>query len=185
MIAALGALETVVFDTDGVITDSARLHAAAWKTASDTWPRDHPPTDPGPRRPFDPREDCLRYVDGRPRTDSAASFPAADGMRLPDAGVRRGAASNGGDAGLGLPGKPDQLFLEAARRLGTPAGRTAVAEDALAGVEAGRRGGSGRVVGVDRTPGPDSGAALLRRGAALVVRDLADLLSDGADDAKG
>lgn len=150
VIAALSAVEAVVFDTDEVITDAARLHAAARKTAFDTCLRDHPPSAPDPRRPFDPREDCPRYVDGRPRMDGAASFLAARGMRL-----------------------------------GTPAGRTAVVEDALAGVEADRRGGFGPVVGVDRTPEPDSAAALLRHGADLVVRDLADLLSDGADDAKG
>jgi beta-phosphoglucomutase-like phosphatase (HAD superfamily) len=79
-------------------------------------------------------------------------------------------------------GKPDPaLFLEAARRLGIPARRTAIAEDALAGVEAGRRGGFGLVIGVDRTAGPDSGPALLRHGADVVVRDLVDLLDGEAD----
>lgn len=85
---------------------------------------------------------------------------------------------DGGEAArLGLPGKPDPaLFLEATRRLGTSAEHTAVVEDALAGVEAARRGGFGRVVGVDRARTPATRAALLKHGADLVVDDLAELL---------
>ncbi len=77
-------------------------------------------------------------------------------------------------ARLGLPGKPDPaLFLEAARRLEVPPSEAVVVEDALPGVEAGRRGGFGLVVGVDRT---ESQAAELRHaGADFVVPDLADL----------
>ena len=76
-------------------------------------------------------------------------------------------------AELGLAGKPDPaLFLEAARRLGVEPGRAAVVEDALAGVEAGRRGGFGLVVGVDRTGHAD---ALAAHGADVVVADLASL----------
>ncbi len=71
---------------------------------------------------------------------------------------------------LGLPGKPDPaMFLEAARRLGVPPGRGVVFEDATAGVEAGRRGGFGFVVGV----GEGEHAARLREhGADVVVADL-------------
>jgi len=57
-----------------------------------------------------------------------------------------------------------------ARRLGVEPERAAVVEDALAGVEAGRRGGSGPVVGMDRT---GHAQALLYAGADVVVRDLA------------
>lgn len=185
--------EAVVFDTDGVITDSARVHAAAWKTAFDAFLRDHPPTDPLQRRPFDVRDDYLRHVDGKSRVDGAAAFLASRGVEpsaepavtvaadkerlfterlrehgidaypgtvrllhaLRRAGLPVAAASasrhagelltragvldlfdalvDGGEAArLGLPGKPaPDLFLEAARRLGVPAGRTAVVEDAL------------------------------------------------------
>jgi beta-phosphoglucomutase family hydrolase len=76
-------------------------------------------------------------------------------------------------AALKLPGKPDPaLFLEAARRLGVAPSRGALFEDALAGVEAGRRGGFGLVVGVDRG---DQAEALLRHGADHVVRDLSEV----------
>jgi hypothetical protein len=44
-------VDALVFDTDGVITDSAKVHAATWKTARCTFPAEHPPEDPGPRRP--------------------------------------------------------------------------------------------------------------------------------------
>ena len=77
---------------------------------------------------------------------------------------------------LGLAGKPDPaLFLEAARRLGVAPAQAAVVEDALAGVEAGRRGGFGLVVGVDRTGHTDTLAA---HGADVVVADLAYLEVD-------
>jgi len=81
-------------------------------------------------------------------------------------------------AELGLPGKPaPDTFLEAARRLGVPPARAAMAEDALAGVRAGRAGGFGLVVGVAR--GDTDPASLQAAGADIVVADLAELdLSD-------
>ncbi|MFE9017605.1 HAD family hydrolase [Streptomyces sp. NPDC007808] len=235
---ALRDIRAVVFDTDGVITDSARVHAAAWKTAFDAFLREHPPADPAQRRPFDDRDDYLRHVDGRSRLDGAAAFLASRGAdtsqetvrqvaadkerlfteRLREHGVAafpgtvrlvralRGAGTSvaaasasrharelltragvldlfdvlvdGGEAArLGLPGKPrPDLFLTAVERLGADAGRAAVVEDALAGVEAGRNGGFALVVGVDRAGTGDSGEALRRHGADLVVRDLAELL---------
>jgi beta-phosphoglucomutase-like phosphatase (HAD superfamily) len=64
------------------------------------------------------------------------------------------------------------MFLFAARALGVEPGAAAVFEDALAGVEAGRTGGFGYVVGVDRA---GQGEELRRRGADLVVSDLDEL----------
>lgn len=231
-------VRAVIFDTDGVITDSARVHAAAWKTAFDAHLRAHPPTDPAQRRPFDTRDDYLRFVDGKSRLDGAAAFLASRGVdaaaetvrevaadkerlftqrlrehgvdaypgtvrlvrALRRAGVPVAAASasrhagellsragvldlfdvlvDGGEAArLHLPGKPEpDLFLTAADRLGAPADRAAVVEDAVAGVEAGRRGGFALVVGVDRAADAESGERLRRHGADMVVRDLAELL---------
>lgn len=243
--ACLHSLRAVVFDTDGVITDSARVHAAAWKGAFDPVLS----TVVG-QRPFDPVDDYLRHVDGRARLDGAAAFLESRGLELPlgdpgdapgtdtvrsiaarkeelftaslhthgiaawpgtvrllealrSARVPRAAVSasrhatellslagvlplldavvDGNEAlRLRLPGKPDPaLFVEAARRLGVPARDTAVVEDALAGVEAGRRGGFGLVVGVDRTAGPAEAAALRRFGADVVVTDPGELLTSG------
>jgi beta-phosphoglucomutase family hydrolase len=74
----------------------------------------------------------------------------------------------------GLPGKPaPDMFAFAARALGVDCEDAAVFEDALAGVEAGRAGGFGYVVGVDRTGQADE---LRRHGADIVVSDLEDLV---------
>ncbi|MEM8745690.1 MAG: trehalose-phosphatase [Actinomycetota bacterium] len=73
-------------------------------------------------------------------------------------------------ADLGLPGKPDPaVLLEATRRLGATPERTAVVEDALSGVEAGRRGGFELVIGLDRIGQADELAA---SGADVVLPDL-------------
>ncbi|MEX2199605.1 MAG: HAD family phosphatase, partial [Burkholderiales bacterium] len=81
---------------------------------------------------------------------------------------------DGNDAArLHLAGKPaPDTFLHAAEALGVVPARAAVVEDALAGVEAGRRGGFAAVIGVDRA---GQAAALREHGATLVVRDLGEL----------
>jgi beta-phosphoglucomutase family hydrolase len=77
-----------------------------------------------------------------------------------------------------LAGKPaPDMFLAGAGALGTQPENAAVFEDALAGVEAGRNGRFGFVVGVDRS---GQAQALSERGADVVVSDLADLLQDTA-----
>ncbi|MGI9504160.1 MAG: HAD family hydrolase, partial [Geminicoccaceae bacterium] len=72
-----------------------------------------------------------------------------------------------------LPGKPSpDMFLAAASALSVDPGRAVVVEDAIAGVEAGIRGGFGLVIGVDRTHHPE---ALAEAGAHLVVARLSDV----------
>jgi HAD superfamily hydrolase (TIGR01509 family) len=82
----------------------------------------------------------------------------------------------------GLAGKPSPAtYLWAAKQLGVPADRAVVVEDALTGVGAGRSGGFGLVVGVDRGAGVDE---LKAAGANVVVPDLeelADVLPAGPD----
>jgi HAD superfamily hydrolase (TIGR01509 family) len=74
-----------------------------------------------------------------------------------------------------LKGKPaPDTYLEAARMLGKTAADSAVYEDSLAGVEAGRAGNFGMVIGVDRV---GQSAALYEHGASVVVTDLAELLT--------
>jgi beta-phosphoglucomutase family hydrolase len=74
----------------------------------------------------------------------------------------------------GLPGKPaPDMFLAGAKHLGVPPENCVVFEDALAGVAAGRAGGFGLVIGVDRV---DQADELLENGADIVVKDLAELL---------
>lgn len=242
----LEAVDAVVLDTDGVITDTARVHAAAWKRAFDELLREHARRTGTRLPPFDIVTDYLRFVDGRPRADGARSFLGSRGIVLPEgegadsleslldrktryflddvaehgvqafpstvaflhevrrrgAGVGAVSASrncgpvlraagvdgladvrvDGLDAArLGLAGKPDPaLFLEAARRLAVRPGRAALIEDSLVGVEAGRRGGFGSVIGVDRTG--RLRAEMHERGAHVVVGDLADLTVVGRRD---
>ena len=75
---------------------------------------------------------------------------------------------------LHLQGKPHpDTFLEGARRLGADPAEAVVYEDALAGVEAGRAGAFGHVIGVDRVGQRE---ALAEHGADVVVEDLEELL---------
>jgi beta-phosphoglucomutase family hydrolase len=218
--SALDGIDAVIFDLDGVVTRTAKVHAQAWQEAF------------APLS-FDPVADYLRYVDGKPREDGIRGFLTARGIvatedqvraigerknalflerlrggvevyettlalirALRRRGVRTAVVTasrnaeavlraagveslfdvrvDGNDAArLGLAGKPaPDTFLRAAEALGVALNRAAVVEDALAGVEAGRRGGFAAVIGVDRA---GQAAALREHGATLVVRDLAEL----------
>lgn len=236
-------IDGVICDMDGVMTDTASLHAAAWKQLFDGYLQERASRTGEEPDPFDENDDYRRYVDGRVRQDGVATFLESRGITLtagepsdpPDretvwglanrkneafmaalaergvqafassvalvtalraAGVATAVVSasrnaaqvlaaagiaglfdervDGVDAQrLALPGKPaPAMFLEAAARLGVGPGRAVVVEDALAGVEAGRRGGFGLVVGVDRRGDPDG---LRTHGADVVVRDLAEM----------
>jgi HAD superfamily hydrolase (TIGR01509 family) len=77
-------------------------------------------------------------------------------------------------AARGLPGKPSgATYVFGAEQVGASLERTVVLEDAISGVQAGRDGGFGLVVGVDRGVGADR---LLASGADVVVNDLAELI---------
>ena len=77
-----------------------------------------------------------------------------------------------------IPGKPHpDTFLEAARDLGVEPGNAAVFEDALAGMDAGRSGHFGYVVGVDRV---GHAQGLREHGADIVVQDLSELMGEQA-----
>lgn len=236
-----------LFDLDGVLTQTARVHNAAWKATFDEFLQRHAAVSGEPYRPFDPGPDYNRYVDGRPRADGVRAFLASRGVVLPEgapgdppeaetvngvgnrknvrllqelrthgvgvypgsvdylkaaaaAGLRRAvvtASANGAEvvaaAGIepllearvdglvaraqGLRGKPHpDTFLAGARLLGVAPAQAAVFEDALAGVAAGRAGGFGYVVGVDRVGQADE---LRAHGADVVVGDLAELLDGG------
>jgi alpha,alpha-trehalase len=231
--------DATIFDLDGVLTDTARVHAAAWKEVFDDFLQRRAERRGVGLQPFDIGADYLAYVDGRPRHDGIRTFLASRGIELPEGseqdpenaetvhglgrrktrlfrqalrqgigpapgaqdllaklrrfglGIAVGSSSkNCADilraAGLdqlidvrvdgldlerlGLPGKPDPaLFLEAARRLGVAPARAVLFEDASAGVEAGRRGGFGRVVGIGRGRQPED---LRRHGADIVIATL-------------
>ena len=97
--------EAVIFDMDGVVTDTAAVHAAAWKTLFDAILADDrlEPAEPGTtldRRPFDADADYRHYVDGRRREDGIRSLLAARGARLPEGDGTPGARTVQGQAGL-------------------------------------------------------------------------------------
>ena len=77
-------IEACLFDLDGVLTQTATLHAKAWQQTLDHYLRSRG----GPFVPFDPAADYLRYVDGKPRDDGVRSFLAARGLREPEATIQ-------------------------------------------------------------------------------------------------
>ncbi|MEU5939591.1 beta-phosphoglucomutase family hydrolase [Micromonospora sp. NPDC047548] len=73
-----------LFDLDGVLTQTARVHNAAWKETFDAFLARRAAATGEPYRPFDPGPDYHRYVDGRPRADGVRSFLASRGVELPE-----------------------------------------------------------------------------------------------------
>jgi beta-phosphoglucomutase family hydrolase len=73
-------IEVCLFDLDGVLTDTASVHAAAWKHMFDGFLRSR---DGAGFRPFDPHDDYDRYVDGKPREDGVRDFLRSRGIELP------------------------------------------------------------------------------------------------------
>jgi beta-phosphoglucomutase family hydrolase len=233
-----------LFDLDGVLTQTAKVHDAAWKQMFDEFLRQRAKATGQPFVPFDPVKDYDDYVDGKPREDGTKSFLESRGIELPEghpddppdaqtiyglgnrknvlflkivhddgvqpyegsvryvnavkaAGLPHAVVSSSANtkkvlaaAGLAdlfdtvidgvvaqrehLHGKPaPDTYLAGARALGLEPKEAAVYEDALAGVAAGRAGGFGFVVGVDRV---GQAEALKQHGADVVVKDLAELL---------
>ncbi|AQZ61799.1 Beta-phosphoglucomutase [[Actinomadura] parvosata subsp. kistnae] len=72
----------VIFETDGVLTDTARVHAAVWKRVLDAYLRRHAERSGTPWEPFAIPGDYLRHVDGKPRIDGARDFLASRGIVL-------------------------------------------------------------------------------------------------------
>lgn len=226
-------LKAAIFDMDGVVTQTAGIHAAAWKATFDDILRRHAP--PGQAfRAFDDHADYYAHVDGKPRREGVRAFLRARDIELSaqdeeeaaarkderfvrllhERGVQTFASTlalikdlramrlktgvvtssrhgceilqaagiaplfdvrldgNHLDT-LGLAGKPSpDMFLHAAGMLGISPARAVIFEDAVAGVEAGRRGNFGLVVGIDRG---GNAAALQEAGADIVVQDVAEL----------
>ena len=244
MLGLPDAIRGCLFDLDGVLTQTAKVHDAAWTEMFDEFLRERARRTGEPFVPFDPVKDYDDYVDGKPRVDGTRSFLAARGIELPegreddppdaetiyglgnrkneivlakirsdgveayegsvryvravrDAGLRRAVVSSSTNCrdvlaaakiedlfearidGIvaerdHLRGKPaPDTFLAGARALGLEPAQAVVFEDALAGVEAGRAGKFGFVVGVDRV---GQAAALRQHGADAVVQDLSELL---------
>lgn len=236
--------DAVLFDLDGVLTATAKVHASCWKKMFDEYLQNRASRRDEPFRPFEITTDYRLYVDGKPRFDGVRDFLRSRGMELPEgtpadppqtetvcglgnhkneminaviesdgveayegsiALVRRirkdgiqvavVTSSQNCDAvlkaaGIGnlfkvkvdgnvihngnLSGKPaPDAFLAAAKILGVDPKRAVVVEDAISGVQAGRAGGFGLVIGVARKGDAEE---LRKHGADLVVEDLGELL---------
>src|SRR4029434_9476943 len=74
--------DAVLFDLDGVITDTANMHAACWKQMFDAYLQQRAVESGDPFRPFDLATDYRRYVDGKPRFDGVRDFLTSRGIHL-------------------------------------------------------------------------------------------------------
>jgi beta-phosphoglucomutase family hydrolase len=238
----LKKIDAVLFDMDGVLTATARVHSACWKRMFDGFLKSYYEKKGESFVPFDIEKDYKLYVDGKLRDEGVKSFLLSRKIKLPygntddppgrdtvcslanikfkmvrdvletegvdvfegsidlvkrlrAAGVKMAVVSSSkscrdvlesvgitdlfddiidGNAAtrLGLPGKPaPDTYLKAAELLDTEPARAVVVEDAISGVMAGRDGGFGLVVGVDREGNPE---ALKQNGADIVVSDLGE-----------
>ncbi|HEV3391667.1 MAG TPA: beta-phosphoglucomutase family hydrolase [Solirubrobacteraceae bacterium] len=246
MLGLPDGITTCLFDLDGVLTQTAKVHAQAWKQMFDEFLRGWYARQGEPFREFALPDDYDTYVDGKPRQDGVESFLESRGIELPtgspqdspdeetiyglgvrkndivlkliddegvepyegsvryveaarDAGLHRAVVSSSTNckdvlvaAGIEdlfevridgivaerehLKGKPaPDTFLAGAKAFGAEPAQAVVFEDALAGVEAGRAGHFGFVVGVDRV---GHASALREHGADVVVQDLSELLEE-------
>jgi len=76
--------DAVLFDLDGVITDTAKMHAACWKRMFDEYLQKRATTTGGVFHPFDIATDYTLYVDGKTRFDGVRDFLRTRGIQLPD-----------------------------------------------------------------------------------------------------
>ncbi|GAB6193862.1 HAD family hydrolase [Desulfocastanea catecholica] len=236
--------DAVLFDLDGVVTETAKIHAACWKKMFDEFLSEHARRSGKPFVPFDIVADYNQYVDGKLRQEGVRSFLESRQIQLPDgdaeasgdqltirelgrrkdslfttvlrekgvdifddgmtlvrhvraSGLKTAVVSSSKNCQAVLQvakieqyfdvrvdgrtveeyqikGKPaPDPFLKAAELLGVSPDRAVVVEDAISGVQAGRRGNFGLVVGVARK----GDAEILREnGADVVVTDLRDLI---------
>ncbi|MCZ6581163.1 MAG: beta-phosphoglucomutase family hydrolase [Nitrospirae bacterium] len=236
--------DAVLFDLDGVITATAKVHAACWKKMFDEYLEKRAKERGEPFKPFDIENDYRLYVDGKPRFDGVRDFIRSRQIELPE-GTPADAPGAETVCGLGnrkndlineviesdgvevyegtidlarqlqkegikiaivtssqncdvvlkaakigdlfevrvdgnvineknLSGKPaPDSYLEGAKRLGVEPKRTVVVEDAISGVQSGRNGKFGLVIGVDRKGNADE---LKKNGADVVVKDLREFL---------
>lgn len=84
MLGLPSGIRACLFDLDGVLTQTASLHAAAWKEMFDDFLRSRAEATGGTFEPFDPVRDYQEYVDGKLRYDGVRSFLASRGIELPE-----------------------------------------------------------------------------------------------------
>jgi beta-phosphoglucomutase family hydrolase len=233
----------VIFDLDGVITDTASVHSFAWKKMFDSYLRVHAKQNNNPFYEFTHGSDYLNFVDGKPRYEGVSAFLKSRGIILPYGdpddppqigtvcglgniknklflenikkgnikvfdttvnfitqlkanGIRIGVASSSKNCEavlestnllqyfdtrvdgivseeLGLKGKPDpDIFSTACDNMGVAYNRAVIVEDAVSGVQAGRNGNFGLVLGLAREGNAED---LKTNGADIVLEDMGEI----------
>jgi alpha,alpha-trehalase len=99
--------DAVIFDLDGVVTDTASIHAAAWRAAFDDFLEQRPANDRENHAPFTD-DDYRHFVDGKDRYDGVADFLASRGISLPEGDP----SDRAEDTVRGLGNRKQQIFLE-------------------------------------------------------------------------
>jgi len=113
---ALGLPDDVrgcLFDLDGVLTQTAAQHAAAWKRTFDGFLAERAEATGEPFVPFDIGTDYTKYVDGKPRLDGTRSFLASRGIDLPEGSAAD--PPDGPPTVYGLSSRKNALVLELIR----------------------------------------------------------------------
>ena len=107
--------DAVLFDMDGVLTQTASIHAAAWKRLFDAFLERRSSASAEPFVPFDIETDYRRYVDGKPRSDGVEAFLRSRGIDLP-----QGTNEDGPEVESvhGLGNRKDRYFMEHLERHG-------------------------------------------------------------------
>jgi beta-phosphoglucomutase family hydrolase len=131
-------IDACLFDLDGVLTQTARVHAAAWKEMFDAFLRARAARRRERFVPFDADADYDRYVDGKPRADGVRSFLAARSIDLP---AGKPDDDSSAETIHGLGNRKNELVLRMIERLGVVA-----YEDAVRYVGAAREAGLRRAV---------------------------------------
>ena len=107
-----------LFDLDGVLTDTARVHSTAWKQMFDEYLRQRAEKSGDEFVPFDQGDDYNSYVDGKPRYDGVRSFLASRGIELPEGGSDDPPTA---ETVRGLGNRKNELVLDIMRRDGVEA----------------------------------------------------------------
>jgi beta-phosphoglucomutase family hydrolase len=138
MLGLPNAIRACLFDLDGVLTQTAKVHAVAWKEMFDAFLRRRAAQTGESFEPFDPVADYDEYVDGKPRYDGVRSFLTARGIALPE-----GTPDDPPDAVTihGLGNRKNELVLAMIERQGVE-----VYEGSVRYVRAVRDAGLGRAV---------------------------------------
>jgi trehalose 6-phosphate phosphatase len=111
----IGRFDALIFDLDGVITQTASIHARAWKQLFDEFLARRVAQAGGTPVPFDLENDYRRYVDGKPRIAGIASYLAARGLAVP-LGTPADHADQ--ETAHGLASRKDHYFAELLRQEG-------------------------------------------------------------------